>query len=141
MRGRAPAVKRFRAAGCAPRLRPRCLLAAPARSGHTTDRADPDRDEARRELSSGLRCWRARGGVGDDNTPNDREPRNLSVGVTVVGKRARIPAGCRSRATAGSTRTWSTRTSGTFVPIGGTVFAWRALVGRYAARPGRAYEV
>jgi glucose-1-phosphate adenylyltransferase len=32
-------------------------------------------------------------GVGDDNTPNAREPGNLNTGITVVGKRARIPAG------------------------------------------------
>jgi glucose-1-phosphate adenylyltransferase len=32
-------------------------------------------------------------GVGDDNTPNAREPGNLNTGITVVGKRASIPAG------------------------------------------------
>jgi glucose-1-phosphate adenylyltransferase len=32
-------------------------------------------------------------GVGDENTPNAREPGNLNTGITVVGKRARIPAG------------------------------------------------
>ncbi len=32
-------------------------------------------------------------GVGDDNTPNDLEPGNLNAGITIIGKRARIPAG------------------------------------------------
>ena len=32
-------------------------------------------------------------GVGDDNTPNGREPGNLYAGITIVGKRARIPTG------------------------------------------------
>lgn len=32
-------------------------------------------------------------GVGDDTTPNAREPGNLTTGITVVGKRACIPAG------------------------------------------------
>jgi glucose-1-phosphate adenylyltransferase len=32
-------------------------------------------------------------GVGDDNTPNQLEPANLNTGITIVGKRARIPAG------------------------------------------------
>jgi glucose-1-phosphate adenylyltransferase len=31
--------------------------------------------------------------VGDDNTPNQLEPANLNTGITIVGKRARIPAG------------------------------------------------
>jgi glucose-1-phosphate adenylyltransferase len=35
----------------------------------------------------------ARVGGGDDQTPNAREPRNLNTGITVVGKRALIPAG------------------------------------------------
>ena len=81
-------------------------------------------------------------GVGDDNTPNGREPRNLTVGVTVVGKRARIPAGvaigrnCRIDANVADADF-----GGAFVPSGGTVTAGRAPVGRYAARPGRASEV
>ncbi|HEX2988582.1 MAG TPA: glucose-1-phosphate adenylyltransferase [Chloroflexota bacterium] len=33
----------------------------------------------------------ARVGSGEDNRPNDREPANLSSGITVVGKRATIP--------------------------------------------------
>ena len=32
-------------------------------------------------------------GMGDDNTPNQLEPANLNTGITIVGKRARIPAG------------------------------------------------
>ena len=32
-------------------------------------------------------------GVGDDNTPNQLEPANLNTGITIVGKRAHIPAG------------------------------------------------
>jgi len=32
-------------------------------------------------------------GGGDDNTPNQLEPANLDTGITIVGKRARIPAG------------------------------------------------
>jgi glucose-1-phosphate adenylyltransferase len=31
--------------------------------------------------------------MGDDNTPNQLEPTNLNTGITIVGKRARIPAG------------------------------------------------
>jgi glucose-1-phosphate adenylyltransferase len=31
-------------------------------------------------------------GVGDDNLPNEREPHNLTTGITIVGKRAHIPA-------------------------------------------------
>ena len=32
-------------------------------------------------------------GVGEDNTPNQLEPANLHVGITIVGKRTRLPAG------------------------------------------------
>jgi len=35
----------------------------------------------------------ARLGCGDDNTPNQLEPANLDTGITIVGKRARVPAG------------------------------------------------
>ncbi len=35
----------------------------------------------------------ARVGCGDDNTPNQLEPANLDTGITIVGKRARVPAG------------------------------------------------
>ncbi|MDP2934984.1 MAG: sugar phosphate nucleotidyltransferase [Dehalococcoidia bacterium] len=42
--------------------------------------------------------WIGRGcqvGYGDDNTPNREEPGVLSTGITLVGKRARLPAGLR----------------------------------------------
>jgi glucose-1-phosphate adenylyltransferase len=32
-------------------------------------------------------------GAGNDHTPNQLEPANLNTGITIVGKRARIPAG------------------------------------------------
>jgi glucose-1-phosphate adenylyltransferase len=32
-------------------------------------------------------------GAGDDNAPNKQEPSNIYTGITIVGKRARIPAG------------------------------------------------
>jgi glucose-1-phosphate adenylyltransferase len=32
-------------------------------------------------------------GVGDDNTPNELEPANINTGITIAGKRARVPAG------------------------------------------------
>jgi glucose-1-phosphate adenylyltransferase len=32
-------------------------------------------------------------GVGDDNTPNQLEPANINTGITIVGKRARVPSG------------------------------------------------
>lgn len=35
----------------------------------------------------------ARLGASDDNTPNKLEPNNINTGITIVGKRARIPAG------------------------------------------------
>ncbi len=35
----------------------------------------------------------ARVGVGDDNPPNQLEPGNIHTGITIVGKRAHIPAG------------------------------------------------
>jgi len=84
----------------------------------------------------------ARVGVGEENTPNEREPRNLNVGVTVVGKRARIPAGvaigrnCRIDA-----NVVDADFVGASVPSGGTVVAGRALVGRHAERLGRAAGV
>ncbi len=36
---------------------------------------------------------KAQVGVGDDNTPNQLEPANINTGITIVGKRAKIPAG------------------------------------------------
>ena len=35
----------------------------------------------------------ARVGVGDNDTPNQMEPGNLNTGITIIGKRARVPAG------------------------------------------------
>jgi glucose-1-phosphate adenylyltransferase len=35
----------------------------------------------------------ARVGVGDDDTPNRDEPERLYAGLTLVGKRAHVPAG------------------------------------------------
>ena len=32
-------------------------------------------------------------GFGDDNTPNRRLPKALNTGLTVIGKRARLPGG------------------------------------------------
>lgn len=32
-------------------------------------------------------------GIGDDNAPNECEPGNLHTGITIVGKRAQVPAG------------------------------------------------
>jgi len=32
-------------------------------------------------------------GVGDDSTPNQLEPGNINAGITIVGKRARVPEG------------------------------------------------
>ncbi len=32
-------------------------------------------------------------GIGDDNTPNTLEPANINTGITIVGKRAHVPAG------------------------------------------------
>jgi glucose-1-phosphate adenylyltransferase len=61
-------------------------------------------------------------GVGDDNTPNEREPGNLYAGITIVGKRARIPSGvvvgrnCRIDANATPEDFEKTE-----VPSGGTV--------------------
>ncbi|MEP7199458.1 MAG: sugar phosphate nucleotidyltransferase [Chloroflexota bacterium] len=34
-------------------------------------------------------------GDGDDNTPNRRAPQHLNAGITLIGKRARLPAGLR----------------------------------------------
>jgi glucose-1-phosphate adenylyltransferase len=34
-------------------------------------------------------------GCGDDNTPNRQLPEDLNTGLTVIGKRARLPAGIR----------------------------------------------
>lgn len=34
-------------------------------------------------------------GVGDDNTPNRREPARINTGLTLIGKGSRIPANAR----------------------------------------------
>jgi glucose-1-phosphate adenylyltransferase len=49
-----------------------------------------DRCVLDKEIEIGLN---AQVGVGDDNTPNQLEPANINTGITIVGKRARIPAG------------------------------------------------
>ncbi|HEX6289669.1 MAG TPA: glucose-1-phosphate adenylyltransferase [Herpetosiphonaceae bacterium] len=36
---------------------------------------------------------RAQVGTGDDNTPNQREPKNINTGITIVGKRAHVAPG------------------------------------------------
>ncbi len=58
----------------------------------TTLRADAlvDRCILDKEIEIGAG---AQVGVGDDNTPNQLEPANLDTGITIVGKRARVPAG------------------------------------------------
>lgn len=55
------------------------------RSGAVIDRCILDK-----EIEIGVD---AQVGVGDDNTPNQLEPANLNTGITIVGKRARVPAG------------------------------------------------
>jgi glucose-1-phosphate adenylyltransferase len=55
------------------------------RSGAVVDRCVLDK-----EIEIGAD---ARVGVGDDSTPNQLEPANLNTGITIVGKRARIPSG------------------------------------------------
>jgi len=49
-----------------------------------------DRCVLDKEITVGLG---AKVGYGDDNTPNQLEPANLDTGITIAGKRARIPAG------------------------------------------------
>ncbi|MDP2725934.1 MAG: glucose-1-phosphate adenylyltransferase, partial [Dehalococcoidia bacterium] len=42
--------------------------------------------------------WTGRGcqvGYGDDNTLNREEPQILNTGITIVGKKSRLPAGLR----------------------------------------------
>jgi glucose-1-phosphate adenylyltransferase len=55
------------------------------RSGALVDRCVLDK-----EIEVGTE---ARVGVGDDNTPNEREPGNLNTGITIAGKRACISPG------------------------------------------------
>jgi glucose-1-phosphate adenylyltransferase len=54
------------------------------RAGAVVDRCVLDK-----EIEIGAR---AQVGVGDDSTPNQLEPANINTGITIVGKRARIPA-------------------------------------------------
>lgn len=55
------------------------------RAGAVIDRCILDKEI---EVGAGARV-----GVGDDNTPNQLEPANINTGITIVGKRAQIPAG------------------------------------------------
>ncbi len=55
------------------------------RTGAVVDRCVLDK-----EIEIGAR---AQVGLGDDNTPNQLEPTNINTGITIVGKRASIPAG------------------------------------------------
>jgi glucose-1-phosphate adenylyltransferase len=55
------------------------------RTGAVVDRCVLDKEI---EIGAGAQV-----GVGDDNTPNQLEPANINTGITIVGKRARIPAG------------------------------------------------
>jgi glucose-1-phosphate adenylyltransferase len=74
-------------------------------------------------------------GVGDDNTPNAREPRNLTTGITIVGKRARIAPGVTvGRNCCIGANVVDEDFEGTLVPSGGTVLprGAPALVGSRA---------
>jgi glucose-1-phosphate adenylyltransferase len=53
--------------------------------GAVVDRAIVDKQVA---IGAGARI-----GASDDNTPNQRAPQRLNTGITMIGKRARIPAG------------------------------------------------
>jgi len=53
------------------------------RAGATVDRCVLDKEI---EIGAGAQV-----GMGDDNTPNELEPANINTGITIVGKRARIP--------------------------------------------------
>jgi glucose-1-phosphate adenylyltransferase len=55
------------------------------RAGAVVDRCVLDKEI---EVGAGAKV-----GVGDDNTPNQLEPANINTGITIVGKRACIPAG------------------------------------------------
>jgi glucose-1-phosphate adenylyltransferase len=55
--------------------------------GATIDRAIIDKEV---EIPEGVQI-----GFGDDNTPNQQFPKSLNTGLTVIGKRARLPAGVR----------------------------------------------
>ncbi len=53
-------------------------------------RAVVDRCVLDKEIEIGAE---AQVGVGDASTPNQREPSNLNTGITIIGKRAQVPAG------------------------------------------------
>jgi glucose-1-phosphate adenylyltransferase len=53
------------------------------RAGAVIDRCVLDKDIV---IGAGAQI-----GVGDDNTPNQREPGNIHTGITIVGKRAHVP--------------------------------------------------
>jgi glucose-1-phosphate adenylyltransferase len=55
------------------------------RAGAVVDRCVLDK-----EIEIG---FEAKVGVGDDKTPNQLEPENIDTGITIVGKRAHVPAG------------------------------------------------
>ena len=55
------------------------------RAGAVVDRCVLDKEI---EVDAGARI-----GVGDDNTPNQLEPANINTSITIIGKRASIPAG------------------------------------------------
>jgi glucose-1-phosphate adenylyltransferase len=55
------------------------------RAGATVDRCVLDKQI---EVGAGAQV-----GAGDDNTPNKLEPGNLDTGITIAGKRARVPPG------------------------------------------------
>jgi len=54
------------------------------RAGALVDKCVLDKEI---EVSAGAQV-----GVGDDMTPNQLEPANIDTGITIVGKRARVPA-------------------------------------------------
>jgi glucose-1-phosphate adenylyltransferase len=57
---------------------------AVVRTGAMVDRCVLDKEI---EIGAGAQV-----GVGDGNTPNQLEPANINTGITIAGKRARIPA-------------------------------------------------
>ncbi len=54
------------------------------RAGAVIDRCILDKEV---EIGAGTQV-----GVGDESTPNQLEPANINTGITIVGKRARVPA-------------------------------------------------
>ncbi len=55
------------------------------RAGAVVDRCVLDKEI---EIGAGAQV-----GAGDDDTPNQIEPANINTGITIAGKRARVPAG------------------------------------------------